>query len=147
VKKKRFLKKFEEYGTILHAANAVNIDRSTVTRWRKKDANFAEAFEESDCLVTENLEKRALDLALAGDITLIIFLLKCRNVRYQQNREGQSGKNSIREFVPVLVGVVNKHLPDYCPGCQMSFDFRSRIIEGLNAAKSPLGHEQIMPSP
>jgi hypothetical protein len=51
---------------------------STVYRERQRNEKFALAWADIEAGVTLQLESRAVDLAIAGDVRLIEFLLKAR---------------------------------------------------------------------
>lgn len=73
-----FLDAFTKTGTVLGASRRCNISRETVRLWRKNDSVFAERFEDADLDITETLETKAMSMAMAGDTTMVIFLLKSR---------------------------------------------------------------------
>ncbi|MBI4396856.1 MAG: hypothetical protein HY548_07160 [Elusimicrobia bacterium] len=65
-KKAKFLKAYSEEGAIIHACEKVGLERSSITRWRKNDPKFREAFETAEIKITENLEKALYRRAVEG---------------------------------------------------------------------------------
>lgn len=85
--KPAFLKALAEHGTVTLAAAAADIARSTAYLERQRDEDFALAWADVEHTVTEQLEKKALDLALDGDTRMIEFLLKARKpTAYRESR-------------------------------------------------------------
>lgn len=74
-----FLDAFVKTGTILGACRRVNISRETVRQWRLNDAAFEKRFIDAELDITETLETKMISLAMAGDVTSLIFLLKARD--------------------------------------------------------------------
>jgi hypothetical protein len=73
-----FLRALAEQGTVSAACAAAAIDRSTAYRARQADEDFALAWADIESEVTEQLEEKAVEIALAGDGHLLRFLLQHR---------------------------------------------------------------------
>lgn len=69
---------FIKTGTILGAARRTGISRETIRKWRKNDEAFEKRFQDADLDITETLETKAMSMAMGGDTTMVIFLLKSR---------------------------------------------------------------------
>ena len=65
-KKAKFLTAFESELTVSAACAQVNVGRTTVYRWRKEDAAFAEAWDQLDEQITDQLEREAYRRAVEG---------------------------------------------------------------------------------
>lgn len=106
-RKELFLKKYEYFGTVWPACRAVGLKRrATPYEWCKSDKEFAEAFEEIQSRVEDDIASR---LILAGkgqkkldadQIRSAIFTLKSLNPRkyaekYQHEMAG-SGEITVR---------------------------------------------------
>jgi len=61
-----------------NAANAVGVTRKTVYNWRDAHPEFKDAFDDIQESITDELETTAVGKALAGDVTMLIFMLKSR---------------------------------------------------------------------
>ena len=73
-----FIAALREHGVVSYSARIANIDRSAAYVARKKDAAFAEAWDEALEEGVEELERAAIARAKKKSDTLLIFLLKCR---------------------------------------------------------------------
>jgi hypothetical protein len=76
IKKREFIEILRTSPSITGAAYAVGVGRKTVYEWREKDPEFAEAWQEACEHRTDELEKNLLRIAMEGDVTASIFLLK-----------------------------------------------------------------------
>lgn len=88
-----FLDAFIKTGTILGACRRCGISRETVRQWRLKDKAFEERFQDAELDITETLETKGMSMAMNGDTTMVIFLLKARRPlvyrdRYQVEHSG-----------------------------------------------------------
>ncbi len=87
-KKAEFLKEYEKYGTITHAARAIGYERTSILRWREADPEFDSACEAAFEVNTEHLEKtifqRALKGVSRGSDSLAMFMLKKRKPQYRE---------------------------------------------------------------
>lgn len=82
----KFIAALESEGTVLSAARVAGVNRSTVYRERQANEEFALAWADAEEAVTEGLERKAAELAMAGEVRLIEFLLKARRPeRYREN--------------------------------------------------------------
>lgn len=61
-----------------NAARAVGVSRRTLYNWRDQNENFRQQWDDTQEGVTDEIEETAIEKALAGDTTLLIFLLKSR---------------------------------------------------------------------
>ena len=75
-KKRAFLAAYSGSGNQVEAAKAAGINRNTHYDWMKKDEDYKAAYEESQALVGDMLEREAVRRAKLGSDTLLIFLLK-----------------------------------------------------------------------
>jgi hypothetical protein len=73
-----FLKGFAKSGTVTGGCEHAGVVRTTVYRERQRNETFALAWADVEAGVTLHLESRAVELALAGEVRLIEFLLKAR---------------------------------------------------------------------
>jgi hypothetical protein len=73
-----FLKGFAKAGTVTGGCEKAHVARTTAYRERQRDEKFALAWADVEAGVTLQLESRAVELALGGDVRLIEFLLKAR---------------------------------------------------------------------
>lgn len=81
-----FLKGFAEGGTISAACEVANIARSTAYRERQANEDFALAWHDLEEALTDKLERKAVSLAMNGEVRLIEFLLKARRPdKYRDN--------------------------------------------------------------
>lgn len=90
-----FLQALAEHGTVTAACTAVDINRTTAYRARQHDEDFALEWSDIESTVTEQLEAKALELALNGDTRMLEFLLKARRpttYREQKFQVEHSGK-------------------------------------------------------
>lgn len=96
-----WLDAFIKTGTILGACRRTGVCRETVRKWRRDDLDFAKRFEDSDLDITETLETKAMSQAMAGDTTLIIFLLKARKPEMYRDRFDvkHSGNITLKDLI------------------------------------------------
>jgi hypothetical protein len=73
-----FLKGFAKAGTVTGGCEAAKVARTTAYRERQRSEKFALAWADLEAGVTLHLESRAVELAIAGDVRMIEFLLKAR---------------------------------------------------------------------
>ena len=127
-----FIEKFQEYGTILTTCEKIGIDPKTFRYWRKKFPEFDEAVVEADDKLTERLERKAVNNALAGNDTLLIFLLKSRRPKKYRGDGGNiSISINVSEIAKNVGVIISKHLPDSCPHCHQSLDLKKPIVSEL----------------
>lgn len=108
--KLKFLKAFEELGTISAACLDAKIPRRTVYNWRQEDEAFAVAWSEIELATTEEMEREAYRRGVKGveepvfnrglivgsvqkfSDTLLIFMLKSRRPDvYRENVKVEHG--------------------------------------------------------
>jgi hypothetical protein len=101
-KKKKFLKKYEECGTVWPACKACGIkSRQTPYNWRDQDEKFAAEFDEVRARVEDNLARDLLKVALgkekrtSSQVTAAIFTLKALNPNRYAERHQLSGINGM----------------------------------------------------
>ncbi len=75
-KKRAFLIAYSETGSVTKSAEAAGIVRTHHYHWLKTDTQYKDALSLADHLFSEALESHARSLALKGDTTMTIFLLK-----------------------------------------------------------------------
>lgn len=73
-----FLKALAEEGTVSAACRNAGISRNHAYRTRQQDEGFALAWADVESTVTDKLERKAVELALDGEVKLLEFLLKAR---------------------------------------------------------------------
>lgn len=84
----RFLEAFRQTGNVRLSAQGAGVDRTTVYRAAKADAEFAAAWREAEQDAIDTLEAVARQRALQTSDTLLIFLLKSlRPDRYRERIE------------------------------------------------------------
>lgn len=105
--KPAFLTALAEEGTVFTACRNAGISRSTAYRMRQADESFALAWADVESTVTDRLERKAVELALGGEVKLLEFLLKARrpdvyreSVRVQQDVRVSHGAALVTD--PVL---------------------------------------------
>jgi hypothetical protein len=91
-----FLKGFQNAGTVTGGCEAAKINPTTAYRARQRDEAFALKWADIESGVTLHLESRAVELALAGEVRLIEFLLRARRPemyreQYQLEHVGPGG--------------------------------------------------------
>ncbi len=77
--KSAFLDAMSEVPNAKLAAEIAGVHPSTAYRWRDKDELFAAAWDEAAKRGVDSLEAVAMQKAIAGDTTLMIFLLKAHD--------------------------------------------------------------------
>lgn len=87
-----FLEALAKHGTVTKACDAAGVGRTTAYRERQADEEFALAWADIDSQVTEKLEGKAVQMALAGDGKMLEFLLKAR--KPEQYRESYKVEHS-----------------------------------------------------
>jgi hypothetical protein len=107
LKKRRFLERYAETGSISMASQHAGVSRRTHLKWKAKDKAFCAAHEEALSIAVELMEHEARERALKGRLepvyyagkpcgairrysdTLLIFLLKAaRPEKYRDNYPG-----------------------------------------------------------
>ena len=84
------------------------VSRKTIYAWRKWDPVFRDAWNEAYDLGTDMIERKANEVALEGNASLLIFAMKTRNPkRYAINRNELSGPDGTPVAVTAieLIGV------------------------------------------
>ncbi|PYS91504.1 MAG: hypothetical protein DMF62_02515 [Acidobacteria bacterium] len=110
-KKKPFLQAFSRIGTIIRAAEAVRIDPSTVYEWLKADEEFQNAFNAVNNEVTERLEDIAIDKAMRGDNTMLIFLLKSRAPeKYMERFRHEVQNEQLGRLIGLVTSILKRRL-------------------------------------
>jgi len=66
-------------------------DYSTFMAWKAYDKDFAEAYEVAYSMGTDNLEDKGVELAYAGNSSMLQFLLRMRNPQRYNPRQEVSG--------------------------------------------------------
>lgn len=137
-----FLEEFKKHGTLFATLRALGLNYNTYADWRKKDPEFDRAFMIIDAQVTESLERKAMSMALAGDQTLLIFLLKSRNKRYQTKTYHEVSIKFAQELVNTISIVLNDELPTMCPHCEQQIPARQKILDRLKHEMVNHGFEE-----
>ncbi len=77
LRKKLFLRVYEEMGTIYHSATCCWLTPRTIYKWLEEDEDFQKDLEISHKIYVDKLEKAAFDRAIfSRSDTMLIFLLK-----------------------------------------------------------------------
>ncbi len=58
--------------------NALKVDRSTFYKWRDEDASLRQMLDDADEALVDNVESKLLAAINDGNMTAIIFFLKCK---------------------------------------------------------------------
>jgi hypothetical protein len=74
---KKFLSVLSKIPSVKHACKSSGISRVTAYAHRKHNAEFAAAWLDAIAASVDELEAEAFKLALAGDSSLIAFMLRC----------------------------------------------------------------------
>lgn len=82
-RKKRFIEALTLKGTVNHAAKAAGVSRWTAYRWRQKDLEFADLWEEALDTAVDAVESVLYQKALSGDTICMIFYLKAHRPIYR----------------------------------------------------------------
>lgn len=102
---KRLLDAYVDIGTVTGACKRAGISRKTFYEWKKNDPDFANAVEDAEQQVIDNLEAEAIKRATSRSDTLLIFLLKSLkpNVYRETVRTeisgGKSEQGKVAEFL------------------------------------------------
>jgi hypothetical protein len=133
-KKERFIEAFKKTGTIVHAAKAVGVGRTTVYEWRTTDPEFEAKFQRADEQTTWELEDSAMDRALRGSETLTIFLLKSRNPKkYAERFRHEIESGQMAELISEVASLVRRRIPAACAHCKTRLDLAPAIGRDLIA--------------
>lgn len=110
-KKQPLLNAFTKCGTVLRAAEAVGVDPSTHREWLKNDPTYAEAFNAANGNVTERLEDRAIQMALSGNPTMLIFLLRSRAPeKYMERFKHEVQSEQLGRLVGLVTSILRRAL-------------------------------------
>jgi hypothetical protein len=132
--KKPLLNAFTKCGTVLRAAEAVGVDPSTHREWLKNDPTYAEQFTVANGDVTEHLEARAFQMALAGHPTMLIFLLRSRAPeKYMERFKHEVQSEQLGRLVGLVTSILRRALT------QEQID---RLMPEFDAALETLGSRQ-----
>ncbi len=86
----RFLAALGEGLSVAGAAKLAGVGRQTVYDWRKRDGEFAAAWDDAIETGTDNLEDEARRRPMSTSDTLMIFLLKARRPdKYKERRASE----------------------------------------------------------
>lgn len=99
-----WLEALRETGTVVGACEIAGIDRSTPYRERQANEDFALAWHDIEHETTDLLEKTAVQIALEGNVTMLIFMLKCRKpeVYTERHHLEHSGQVSLLDLERAL---------------------------------------------
>lgn len=95
-----FLEEFKKHGTIGATCRAIKLDRKTIFAWRERDPDFDDAYIEVDSMVTETIERRAIEAATKRDHHKI--KVKCNGIVKKKIGEECEHEQTIR--VPCELG-------------------------------------------
>jgi hypothetical protein len=139
-----FLREYARMGTILHAAEAVGITRWTVDDWRKKYPEFEDKFRHAKDDITQKLEDTAISKAMAGDDTLLIFLLKgLRPDIYTERRHVRIESEQTLKVVFHVTAALKQQIPDHCPGCGTLLSFKETLAKHLIQLSEKLNTDSV----
>jgi hypothetical protein len=108
-KKAKFLHLLADLGNITLAALGAGLGRRTVYGWRKKDPDFAAAWDDALEIGADALEDEARRRAMAGSDLLLIFLLKGAKPHIYRERPWTlppMDDNSVRDLARDLLSAV-----------------------------------------
>ena len=74
----RFLAAFRNSANVRAAAHAAGVDWSTAYKARKREPDFAQAWDMAEEEALDLVEAKAMQLALGGDTRLLVFFLRTR---------------------------------------------------------------------
>ncbi|QDP54741.1 MAG: hypothetical protein GOVbin2833_30 [Prokaryotic dsDNA virus sp.] len=86
----RFLAAYVQCGTVSGAARAANVARKKHYEWQKNEL-YAEAFEEADAQSKDTILEKCRELAMDGNVPLLVHLSKALHPRLFANRHEISG--------------------------------------------------------
>ena len=85
--KKRMLKELEKnFGIITSACTKVGINPSTYYRWLENDGDFKKEVDVVMEVQIMYVEDKLLGLIMDGNVSAIIFYLKCKHKDYKQSK-------------------------------------------------------------
>ena len=96
-RKRLFLEAVGRGASVVEACVHAGVARSTVYAWAESDASFEAAWSVSEMEVTEVLRRRAFEMAMGGNVRLIIFLLSAA-----ERRVGGGVKGEVEEKVGAI---------------------------------------------
>ncbi|SEL39165.1 hypothetical protein SAMN04515666_103607 [Bosea lupini] len=113
--RERFLAALGEGLSVAGAAKLAGIGRQTVYDWRKRDGEFAAAWDDAIETGTDNLEDEARRRAMSTSDTLMIFMLKARRPekykeRYAAEHTGKNGERLMPERFPKITDLTMEEL-------------------------------------
>ena len=101
IKKRAFLSAFSRCGSISTAAKRVKIDRRTHYNWLAEDPWYKDAYKQAVQEAGDALEDKLNELALEGNVTAAIFLLKgLRPHKYKERSQVDLLKINSLDDVP-----------------------------------------------
>jgi hypothetical protein len=89
-----WLRAYGEYGTVTAASKAARISRVTAYQRRKRDEAFADAWDDLEQEVTDNLERSGIQRAMDGSDRLVEFFLRARRPNIYRDRVDHSHSGS-----------------------------------------------------
>lgn len=105
-----FLAELAKEGTVYAACKNAGIGRTTAYDERHRNTEFATAWNDVEATVTDKLERRAVELALAGDGHLLMHLLKARRREVYGDASRVEVQHTGRiEIAPVEVPDTNEY--------------------------------------
>lgn len=90
-----WLEAYRETGTVSGACRQLGISRARAYRERQADEDFALAWHEIEQATTDEIEKTAVQIALEGNPTMLIFMLKCRKPEIYTERHHLEHSGSV----------------------------------------------------
>lgn len=92
------LAKIREYGkkglSILQMSENIGISPNTLYKWAEKSPEFKEALKDSRETADANVENALYNSALSGNVTAMIFWLKCRK-KGEWTEKGQESNEKV----------------------------------------------------
>jgi hypothetical protein len=87
-RKRAFLDGVTRGSSVSEAAERAGVARSTVYTWRDRDPEFVKDWGAADQVLVGDLERKAYDLAMGGNVRMLIWLLERRD-RADAEPEGE----------------------------------------------------------
>lgn len=107
-KKRKALWARESGATVREAASLAGVAVSTLYHWIQTDPEFAQAWNTAHIVVTNDLEMRAIQGALKGDRSLLMFLLRSYKPETYHRRQFGPGEESSEAIARMLAAHYRK---------------------------------------
>ena len=141
-KKLEFLREYPKYGGMTMTARAVGLDPSTVFKWRQSDPTFAEAFNQVDLLVHEDLRRVLIRRAKERSDIAAMFLLKGAFPEQYNDRmihHHEVNPKIIRQIAAMFADASKRSIPEFCPHCNTALGLTQKFVKELEALTASMG--------